>query len=235
MIMNDDRFFAWLDGELDEAAAAAVAAEVAVDPDLQRKAAAHRALNTRLRQAFAPVASAPVPETLATPRPSGTIVDLAAVRERKAVRFQLPAMAQWAAIAATLVVGLVTGSMLGGDSSSVRGNTSQLVASADLESALNVRLASVPIATGPRVGLTFRDQAGSICRSFVDGAAQGLACREGDKWAIRGLIHSQAATNGQFRMAAGSDPIFADMIASRIEGEPFDAAAERAAMAAGWR
>lgn len=235
MIMNDETFFAWLDGELDGAEAAAVAAQVAADPDLRHKADAHRALKAGLGRAFAPIASAPIPDAILNSTEPGNVVNMAAVRDAKASRFQLPAMAQWAAIAATLVVGLVTGSMLSGGTSSVRGNASHVVASAELESALNVRLASAPVATGPRVGLTFRDQTGSICRSFADGPAQGLACREGDDWAIRGLVQSQAATEGQFRMASGSDPVLADMIASRIDGEPFDAAAEREAMARGWR
>lgn len=236
MTMDDEHFFAWLDGELDEAEAAAVAAHVAANPELQRKAAQHGALNSRLQFAFAPVASAPVPDAILAPTQSGTVIDLSTARERRASRLQLPAVAQWAAIAATLVLGLVTGSMLGGGSStSVRGQSGQLLASAELDSALNVRLASAPAATGPRIGLTFRDRSGSICRSFSDGPAQGLACRSGDDWVIRGLIQSEATDSGQFRMAAGSDPMLADLITSRIVGEPFDAEAERRAQAGGWR
>jgi hypothetical protein len=36
-------------------------------------------------------------------------------------------------------------------------------------------------------------------------------------------------------MAAGQDPRLATLIGSMINGEPFDAAAEKAAKARGWR
>ncbi len=236
MTMDDDLFFAWLDGELDAEAAAKVAAQVAADPDLQRKAAAHRAMSARLKQAFAPVASAPIPDTILQSTERGTLVDLAAARERKSQRFGLPSAAQWMAMAATLVVGLVGGSMLDiGSSTPVRTEAGHLVASAQLEQALDMRLASAPAATGPRIGLTFRDQAGSICRSFSDGAAQGLACRDGTRWRLRGLVQGADAPTGDFRMAAGADPALAALIDSTISGEPFNAAAERAAMTRGWR
>ena len=139
-------------------------------------------------------------------------------------------------MAATLVVGLVTGSIIDiGPSTPVRTESGYLLASTDLESALDSRLASVPAATGPRIGLTFRDQAGSICRSFSDGSAQGLACRAGNVWRIRGLFQGAYAQTGEYRMAAGTDPALAALIDSTISGEPFEATAERRAQAQGWR
>ena len=236
MIMNDELFFAWLDGELDPAAAAEVAAQVAADPDLQHKAAAHQALRARLQGAFSPIASAPIPGTILESTERGTVVDLAAARERKSPRFGLPSAAQWVAMAATLVLGLVSGSMLDfSPSTPVRTESGYLLASTELENALDSRLASAPAANGPRIGLTFRDQAGSICRSFTDGAAQGLACRDGTSWRLRGLIQGADEPTGEFRMAAGADPALAALIDSTISGEPFDAVAERRAQARGWR
>lgn len=228
MIMDDEQFFAWLDGELDPEAAANVAAEVAADPDLQAKADAHRAMQARLRSAFEPV--------MAPPPVAENVVDLSAARARQSKRRALPTMTQWAAIAATLVVGIVTGTMVGGGSaSSVRTDAGQLVAAGSLASALDTRLASAADASGPRIGLTFRDSAGSICRSFTDGAAQGLACRDGERWALRGLVQGGNAGSGDYRMAAGVDPALASLIESRMEGEPFDAAAEQQARSQGWR
>ena len=236
MIMNDELFFAWLDGELDAEAASEVAAQVAADPALLRKAAAHQALKARLQEAFSPIAGAPISDAIRESTARGTIVDLAAARERKSPRFGLPAAAQWMAMAATLVVGLVTGSMLdGGSSTPVRSESGYILASSELEDALDARLASVPAATGPRIGLTFRDQAGSICRSFSDGSAEGLACRAGNGWRIRGLFQGANGPTGEFRMAAGADPALAALIDSTISGDPFDAAAERRALTEGWR
>lgn len=225
MMMDEELFFAWLDGELDPAAAAEVAAKVASDPDLQRKAAAHRSLTAGLKDAFAPIA---VPA-------ADKIVDLGAVRERKWARKRWPAMGEWAAMAATLVFGLAAGSLIDRNRSTpVRGESGVLFASAELGRALDTSLASEPAATGPRIGLTFRDQAGAICRSFTDEAAQGLACRAGDGWRIRGLFQAPPATGGEFRMAAGADPALAALIDSTMTGEPFDATAERQARLKGW-
>ena len=200
MIMDDEKFFAWLDGELDAAEADAVAALVAADPGLQRKADAHRRLKARLGEAFAPIA-------VAIPAPSN-VVNLAEVRARRS----LPSMAQWAAIAATLVLGLATGSMLTGGS---RGPVSS--------------------EAGLLIGLTFRDSGGAVCRSFTDGSAQGLACRHGKGWRIRGLFQAGEGQSGAFRMAAGPDPALAALVDSTIAGEPFDATAERGARDADWR
>ena len=51
-MIADEKFFAWLDGELDGAEAEKMAAKVAADPELQALAAQHRALAARLTSAF---------------------------------------------------------------------------------------------------------------------------------------------------------------------------------------
>ncbi len=101
-MVDEEKFFAWLDGELGAADAAVVEREVAGDPELQRQAAEHRALAGSLRGAFAPVAAQPVPERIlaaAQPR-SSNVVDLASRRARIARAFTSP-RPQWAARAAT--------------------------------------------------------------------------------------------------------------------------------------
>ena len=110
-----------------------------------------------------------------------------------------------------------------------------LVAAASLDQALDKQLASDGASNGVRVGLTFRDRQGSICRSFNDGAASGLACREAGDWRIRGLFQRAEGQAGDYRMAAGEDPRLAALIDETIAGEPFEAATERAAMEKGWR
>lgn len=224
MMMDEEKFFAWLDGELDVAEADAVAALVAGDPELQRKADAHRRLAARLGEAFAPVA--------VTIDQRSNVVDLAEVRARR----PLPSIAQWAAMAATLVLGLAAGSMVtGGSRAPVASEAGRLMASAGLDRALDTQLASAPAAKGPTIGLTFRDSRGAVCRSFTDGAAQGLACRDGQGWRIRGLFQAGEGQGGEFRMAAGPDPALAALVDSTIAGEPFDARAERGARDADWR
>jgi hypothetical protein len=229
-MMEDETFFAWLDGELDEAEAARVAAMVAADPALSAKADAHRAMRSRLAAAFAPILDQPVPAALAdTLEPRSNVVDFAAARAR---RRALPSATQWAAMAATLAIGLVTGTMIdSGSADRVEGAT---VLTASLGDALDSRLAADGGTTGPRVGLTYRAKDGTICRSFTEATTQGLACREKDGWAVKALLPSEGQA-GDFRMAAGENPAIAALIDRTIAGEPFDAAQEKAAKEAGWR
>ena len=110
-----------------------------------------------------------------------------------------------------------------------------MIASASLETTLDHELASAPAASGARIGLTFRNAQGDICRSFQDGPASGLACRDGDLWRIEGLFQGAAGQSSDYRMAAGQDPRLAALVAQAIAGEPFDAAQERVARDKGWR
>ncbi|HEU0310035.1 MAG TPA: anti-sigma factor [Sphingomicrobium sp.] len=230
---EEEEFFAWLDGELDGQAAERVAARVAVSPELAAKAEKHRMLAAGLRRAFDPVMEA------APARPSfgeGDVIDFGArAADRRRSRFALP---QWAAMAATLVVGVLAGAMIGGGGgvdSPVEVESGQLVAAASLDRALDTRLAGAPAPEGTHIGLTFRDASGRICRSFSGAEASGLACREGEYWRIRGLFQGTDGQAGDYRMAAGMDPRLAALIDETIAGDPFDADKEKAALAKGWR
>lgn len=240
-MVDDVKFFAWLDGELDAGEAARVEAEVRADPELQARAAEHRALRARLGAAFAAVADAPVPQRLVDSVRCGKgerVVSLADARERREMRRpSLPAWRQFAAMAATLVLGIAVGNLMvpQGGSSPIAPEAGRLVASAGLEQALDEQLASAPPDKGPRIGMTFRDTAGSICRTFEDQAASGLACFEGGDWRIRALFQGEQGPAAEYRMAAGSDPRLLEVADQAIAGEPFDAAAERAARERGWR
>ena len=243
-MVDESKFFAWLDGELAPDEAAEVEAEVARDPELSRLAGEHRAMAAGLRQAFDPIASAPLPQRLgsiARSGTAGTVVSLERARAERRARPAPPLWTQAAALAATLALGVFGGNMLigglgsNGPSGPIETEAGRLVASGDLENALYARLASAPADEGPRIGLTFRDSSGSICRTFTDSAASGLACREGGDWAIRGLFQAGEGQQTDYRMAAGPDPRLMEMVESTMAGEPFDAAAEKTAMIQGWR
>jgi hypothetical protein len=230
-MISDERFFAWLDGELDPAEAAAIGALVAADPALQRRAEAHRALGGGLRAAFDPIAEAPLPARLleaAGPR-EAEVVDFGTARDRRLASY--PVWTQYAAMAATLAIGIVAGSMIDSSASSpIASENGQLVASGDLEQALYARLASAPADEGARIGLTFRDAVGDLCRSFTDDGAAGLACHQRGDWRIRGLFQAGEGQQAEFRMAAGPDPRLAELIDATMAGEPLDASAERKAL-----
>lgn len=227
MTMDEATFFAWIDGELSAEEAGRVAAIVAADPALAAKAEAHRAMQRKLAAAFAPIAEQPAD------LPGAAILSFEA---RKANKPTFSSPLRWSAMAATLVAGIVIGTLASkGDDTSVASRQGMLVASADLQEALDVRLASSPSTSGPSIGLTFRDKDGAICRSFTDGAAQGLACREGENWRLRALVQSQTQAVGDYRMASGADPAIATIIDTLIDGEPFDADKEKSAKQNGWR
>ncbi len=223
---EEDEFFAWLDGELAPADAVRVEARVAGDPALAARAEAHREMTAELRAAFDPVMTA-----------HSDVVDFAARRVERARR--IPAgLPQWA-IAATLVVGLGLGTMVGGRGGSdapVMIEGGQMVAAAALDQALDRQLASNDQRGEPlRVGLTFRNRQGNLCRSFSGDSASGLACRESEQWRIEGLYGSSGAASGDYRMAAGGDPRLAALVDEVIAGDPLDAAGEVAAQRRGWR
>jgi hypothetical protein len=232
-MIDDEEFFAWLDGELDETAAVRVAAAVAASPELTRKAEQHRHLAAGLRRAFSDV----MEESGPAPRfGSAQTVDFGARAIEPARRRSWLGAPQWAAMAASLAVGLVIGAQFAQrDNSPVRIDDGLLVAAAPLDEELDTRLASAPAAGPTRIGLTFRDASGRICRSFTDSTTSGLACRESDGWRIRGLYPAAEGQQGDYRMAAGENSRLAALIDETIAGEPFDAAQEKAALEAGWR
>ena len=236
-MVNDETFFAWLDGELDGQEAARVEAEVAADPRLSAMAAEHRAMQASLKGAFDEVIAAPMPERLAaaarTP-PQAQVIDFAEARKKRDRAW--PSVAQWSAMAATLAIGVLIGNLApqARQASPVEVQGGKIYAASALNEALSTQLASAPRGD-LRIGVTYRDQSGAVCRSFTDPSSSGLACREGKGWRLRGLFAAPEGQSGSYRMAAGMDPNLAALVDSTMAGEPFDAAQEKAARDKGWR
>ena len=231
--MNDDeKFFAWLDGELTPAEAAEMEAKVSSDPALSRLAEQHRALGGQVKVAFDPILSAPIPDRLqAALRPSAQVVEFAAAR-RSGWRPSLP---QWAALAATLLVGMFAGTFVPQRSnSSVAVQGSNIYAAAALNRALDTQLASAP-AGEVRIGITFKTRAGDICRTFTQPATSGLACRAGDRWQIKGLFGAPEGQSSDYRMAAGMNPNLTALVDSTMAGDPLDGQQERVERDRNWR
>ena len=111
---------------------------------------------------------------------------------------------------------------------------SSLYAASALGHQLDTQLASAPVGD-IRIGMTFRDQGGAICRTFMTPASTGLACRESSKWRVRGMFGTPEGQSGDYRMAGGMDPGLAGLVDTSMKGEPFDAAQERAAREHEWR
>ena len=229
---DDPRFYAWLDGELAPDEALKMGRRVAADPALQALAERQRALKRMLSAAFGAVSSAPLPQRLEeAARPTAEVVDLAAARDRRRWSWAKQA----AAMAASVALGLFAGATLLAPEGLVRSDGGQLVAGGGLDRALSTQLASAEQFGDTRVALTFRANDGSYCRSFTSDGSAGLACREGDRWRIRGLFSGGEGQAADYRMAAGQDPRLLELIDSTIEGEPLGPKAEAELARRDWK
>lgn len=215
---------AYVDGELSPQAQAAFEAEMVGDMNLTAEVARQGALRTRLAEAYDPVLSEPVPLALT--------LAAGAANDRPAVRF---GPRGWAALAASLVVGVAVGLAVRPAQGPLASHDGVLVAQGGLAKALSTQLAAD---AGPvKVGLTFRTTEGGYCRTFASSVDRlaGVACREGGRWTARAVSAWTPPAATAYR-TAGSDtpPAVLAAVDGLIAGAPLDAAAERAARDSGW-
>ncbi len=239
MTIDDEILMAYADGELETARVAEVERLVAADPELARRVAEHRALSARLAGVHASALTEPLPDSLVQTVMGGAAQgEVVAFKPRRLLPAALP---QWAALAATLVVGVVAGlgvpalrpaPLIGGDGMTAQGQLAQ---------ALDSQLASEP--AGARriaVGLSFRT-ADAYCRTFQAvraHAVSGIACREADGWRVRLAVDRPAAPqpDGDYRLAASGLPTeVLQAVDGMIQGDPLDAQGEAKARAQNWR
>jgi hypothetical protein len=244
MTYSDEILMAYADGELQEPERGEVERAVRADPALAAIVERHRTLRRDVFAAFAGVLDEPVPARLQA-QGAGKVLSLDAARNARA-RAQAPAPApqriwpKWTALAATLVVGVLAGSLWfdgsNGDGGFVSADAAgRLTARGQLAGALSRQLASDPAPSSPvRIGVSFATRDGGYCRSFSVGANTGLACREGEAWRIA-VLKETAKTAGEYRQAAAAPAAVLDAIDERIAGSTLDAAAERAARERGWK
>jgi len=225
MSFDPELIMAYVDGELDLVTAKRIERAAADDTALAARIAAERALKARLAAHFDPVLAEPVPERLRAPIETVRSIAPPPVRRRLW-------LAQGAAIAASLAIGLLLGpSLIGPAPGPVRVAGETLVADGTLEAALDRQLASAQDADAPvRIGLSFASRDGTLCRTFEARALSGIACRNQDSWAIRQSFGG--IRTGGYRQA-GSGAL-AEAAAAMMAGDPLDAAAERAARDGGW-
>lgn len=231
MRIDDAALMAYADGELDGAARAEVEAAIAADPALQARVATHRELRATFAGAFAGVIDEPVPDRLMAMLQSGAeVVDFAAAGERREARPTPRPWRQWAAIAATLAIGVLAGRTMEFGSPAIIAHHGEFVAQGKLAEALDTDLASA----GGTIGLSFRNRAGDYCRTFSAEGIAGVACRDGGGWSVRTAV-TVAGAVGDYRMAGSeTPPEVLRSVESMIDGEPLDAAAEADARARGW-
>lgn len=220
----EERLVAYVDGELGPGEAARFEVEIADNPALAKAVAAHRGMAARLSQTYDPVLDEPVPAHMKA---------LAAASDRSPPVNRLSA---WAAIAASLLIGVALGRLAPPDPGPLVSKDGALVARGDLRQALDQGLASEP---GPiRIGLTFRAADGGYCRTFESPTDQlaGLACRREDRWiATVTTVATPAATPEYHTAASAMSPAVLAAVDASIVGAPLGAAAERQARDSGWK
>jgi len=243
MTISDETLMAYVDGELDNAARTSVEAAMATDPELARRVVRQQALRNRLRATFDPVLAEPVPEQLlaaahGTPasQQSANVIRLNALPRRT---WSWP---QWGGLAACLLLGVLVAPLLHREAARppVAMDGRGLLASGALAQALSQQLASDQRDGGPvRVGISFRSQAGTYCRTFelsAQDAIAGVACREGESWRLQALAASGARATGTYQPAASRVPAaIAQTVNALIAGEPLDDKAEAAARGKNWQ
>lgn len=235
--MAEDRELAaaYVDGELAGAELAAFERTMLEHPAVRAQVEAELALRDRLARHYAPVMDEPVPDRLRAmfaPEGDAQIIDFASEKAKR--RQNSPRWINFGAIAATLAVGMIAGQMVDLSGSPVSSQGGQLIAKAGLERALDVQLASAQPAD-VRIGVSFRDSAGAICRTFDSPGLAGIACHTEENWQLRQTIASDRKAQTEYRQAGSANAMIMQAAQSMMKGEPLDAAAERKAREAGWR
>lgn len=225
MTIDPETLMAYADGELNPIEAKRVERAIAADPDLAGQVERHRALTASLRGAFAPVERAAVPANVeAMLRGSAQVVPLAPRAAHRERPFWI------GAVAASLVAGFLAAPLIlpRGDLAIENG---RILAHGDIARALDTQLASAqPDGAAIRIGVTFRDRAQRLCRSFERGATGGIACTSGQDWQVERLYGGMAAQSADYRQAGSPAAELMAHAQAMMAGEPLDAAAEAAAI-----
>ncbi len=231
--MNFDAqiIMAYVDGELDLVTAKRIEKAMESDLALSARVDAERRLRQLLSARFDQITTEEIPEQLSAVL-TNVDTSLAGRRETKANRFGF-GPAQWAAVAASLAIGLVLGQTSDRHTGQVTSDNGALVAQAGLKDSLDTQLASAQSPDAPvRIGLTFRDKSGAICRTFESEPFAGLACRQGEDWQLRQTV-SETSQSAAYRQA--NSAAIAEAAAAIMAGDAFDADAERNAKTSGWK
>jgi len=233
--MNEDQIIAYVDGELGPVDALRFERAMEIDPSLAVEVDRQRALRDRIAGHFQPVADAPVP------------AHLAALLDRSSNVTTFPAKrgrfgwggspARFAALAATLVIGLVLGQVLPrGPVAPLGEHDGAIVAQGGLARTLDTQLASAPSDGAYRIGVSFVAQDGRFCRTFSGADGAGLGCHGADGWSLERFVGDRGPDAATAYRQAGSAS--AEILAAAQEmmaGEPLDAEGERRARDGGWQ
>jgi hypothetical protein len=232
MSFSDETLAAYVDGELDADARAAVDEALRTDSGIAQRLSRYRALRSRLRAAYEPELQQPVPERL--------LATLRATRTRK-LSPGIMAAAPWRySLAAGVLIAVGAGLLVWRHehAGAIETLGGMRVARGNLAEGLSNQL-SGDAAPGSdvRIGLSFVAKSGDYCRTFSLADDAGIACRRAGRWEILALAQRQPATAADSRFRTASSEIPAQVLQAldqQMSGEPLDRVAEIAARAGHW-
>ena len=233
--MTQEEIIAYVDGELGPIEALRFERAMAADPAIAAEVDRHRDLREAVAAHFAPVADEPLPARL-----TGLLEQRGNVIAFPGRRRPLPGWfgqgGRTAALAATLVAGLVLGAMLPhGPSGPIGEQGGAVVAQGNLARALDIELASAPPAGPDRIGVSFRSADNRYCRTFAGIGGAGIGCHGTQGWTIeRFVAGTPAPAGGGYRQAATPSAQIMAAAQEMMAGAPLDAAQERQARDHGW-
>jgi hypothetical protein len=231
--MTEDQIIAYVDGELGPIEALRFERAMEADAALAAAVGRHRTLRDRIAGHFAPVAEEPVPARLAaTLDPSSNVVAFPARPRRWS-----DAGGRYAAIAATLVAGLVLGQLLPrGPAAPIGERGGAIMAQGGLAAALDRDLAAAPGEGSYRIGVSFVSRDRRYCRTFSGDAGAGLGCHGPEGWTlVRFVAGTGGEGQGAYRQAGSASADMLEAAQAMMAGDPLDADGERRARDSGWR
>lgn len=233
---DDMQLAAYVDGELDMAAAARIEAQLAQDAALAARVARQRALRAQLHAAFDPVLEEPLPPKLlaAMEGRGGAAIPIGAARPGASRAKATPLW--WGAAAASVLLALLVGWMLPREGALLVPAEDGLLARGALEEALSAQ-ASGPAADSDavQVSLSFQATDGRYCRAFsLSSGIDGLACRRNGRWLVEATGRAARGTD-EYRQAGTplSAPVAA-AISGRQQGDVLTTGEERQLLERGW-
>lgn len=229
MTPDDDMLMAYADGELDPLIAKRVEKAIAADPVLAEIVEGHRALRSRLGNAFAPILDQPMPDHLAAMLQSNVV----AFTPKPAPVAQPRRWLSGLAVAASLIAGIAVGTQWTGTPEPVVAGKEGLVASGPLAKALDTQLASSVGDT--KMLASFREGNGGYCRVFSGQSFDGIACKGTGGWQLRQTQSSGAESSATYRQAASGHAAIMAAAQEMMQGEPLDEVGERQALTKGWK
>jgi len=232
MDWDDELIAAYADGELHTLIQDRFEEALERDDDLRARVDREKMLRVRLGGHFGPVLDEPVPARLnemLEMKPGADVVPIERARSRKGFP-----RATWipAGMAASLAIGLFGGRFLVSES----GVSTLPSAGGELAQALDTQLASAPATAGDtRIGTTFRDGAGRVCRTFDGSQMAGFACRDNGAWRIEMLAPGSGAQASGYQQAGSGAMLVLQAAQDRMAGEPLDESEERSLRDSEWR